>query len=51
MKARETIEFRRPTRSLPRSLAGSLKEFGKRKPFPSEGVIADALRKGLGERG
>jgi AbrB family looped-hinge helix DNA binding protein len=45
------IRLRRPTQGTARVLAGSLKTFAEGRPFPSEDVVGDALRRGLAGRG
>jgi AbrB family looped-hinge helix DNA binding protein len=41
------IELRRPSPTKARALAGSLKQYARRKKFPSDRRIAEALRKGM----
>lgn len=41
------IELRRPQEGTARLLAGSLKDYARGKPFPSEADMAEALRRGL----
>ena len=45
------IELRRPMHGTARALAGSLKAFAVGRPFPSEEVVSEALRRGLTRRG
>ena len=46
------IELRRPSPgSKAASLAGSLRQYARRKRFPSDRRLADVLRKGLTEGG
>lgn len=41
------IELRVPAEGRARALAGSLRAYGRDKPFPSEHEISEALAKGL----
>jgi len=45
-----TIQLRRPDREAAEALAGSLYEYARGRPFPTEEEMAEALRKGLGTR-
>jgi len=45
------IELRRPVQGMAQKLAGSLKKYARGKDFPSDRQVAEALRRGLTQRG